>query len=84
MEIAASEMRFERAAELRDALDHVVAEGEWNSRIAAEWWIGASGARTLGLILGGLLIGYAIVAGTLVRDTVAGPRASFGQRVAHQ
>jgi eukaryotic-like serine/threonine-protein kinase len=30
--------RFQSMAELRDALDHVVADGEWNSRTAAEWW----------------------------------------------
>jgi serine/threonine-protein kinase len=30
--------RFQSMAELRDALDHVIVDGEWNSRIAAEWW----------------------------------------------
>jgi serine/threonine-protein kinase len=30
--------RFQSMAELRDALDHVAPEGEWNPRIAADWW----------------------------------------------
>jgi serine/threonine-protein kinase len=30
--------RFQSMTELRDALDHVIVDGEWNSRIAAEWW----------------------------------------------
>jgi eukaryotic-like serine/threonine-protein kinase len=30
--------RFQSMAELRDALDQVPAGGDWNSRIAADWW----------------------------------------------
>jgi serine/threonine-protein kinase len=30
--------RFQSMAELREALARVMVEGDWNSRIAAEWW----------------------------------------------
>lgn len=50
--------------------------------VAAEWWTGAGGAHVAGLVLGGLLVGYAVVAAVLVRDTVTGPRASFARECA--
>jgi serine/threonine-protein kinase len=30
--------RFQSMAELREALDNVIVDGEWNTRIAADWW----------------------------------------------
>jgi serine/threonine-protein kinase len=30
--------RFQTVAELREALDHVPTDAEWNSRLAADWW----------------------------------------------
>jgi serine/threonine-protein kinase len=32
------EDRFQTVAELREALDHVPAESDWNARLAADWW----------------------------------------------
>src|SRR4029078_9695873 len=32
------EDRFQTVAELRDALDHVPLDAEWNSHLAADWW----------------------------------------------
>ena len=32
------EDRYQTVAELREALDHVPAESEWNARLAADWW----------------------------------------------
>jgi serine/threonine-protein kinase len=30
--------RFQSMAELREALDNVIVDSEWNTRIAADWW----------------------------------------------